>query len=149
MLEAGPNYTYETLRRLRDQLASDARLFCLMGADAFLGLRQWHRDAELPFMAPFVVASRRGQPLDRLQPALPEGLSLQPLEHSKKGGVELRAFTVSDAGGRHAPFYLLPCVDVEISATEIRSRLVSGAEAAARLLPDSVAEYIRAHKLYG
>jgi len=28
------------------------------GADSFLGLRQWHRAAEIPFVAPLIVASR-------------------------------------------------------------------------------------------
>ena len=33
-----------------------------MGADAFFGLRRWHRAAEIPFVAPLIVASRPGQP---------------------------------------------------------------------------------------
>ena len=58
-----PNYTIDTLERLRTTLAPDSALFCLMGADSFFGLPRWHRAAELPFVAPLIVASRPGQPL--------------------------------------------------------------------------------------
>ena len=146
--DARPNYTFDTLRRLRAELAPGAALFCLMGADAFFGLRQWYRAVDLPFAAPFIVASRPGQPLDQLPAALPEGLHLHPLERRRSGGIEVRTFTVSDTGGRHAPFYLLPGLDMEISATDIRAQLVAGPEAAAKLLPDPVAAYIQAHHLY-
>ena len=146
--EGGPNYTFDTLRALRAELAPGSRLFCLMGADAFFGLSQWHRAADLPFLAPFIVASRPGQPLDRLQSALPPGLCFHPLERGKRGGLELRTFTISDAGGRHAPFYLLPSLAVEISATEIRTQLACGQTGAAGIVPNPVAEYIQAHRLY-
>jgi nicotinate (nicotinamide) nucleotide adenylyltransferase len=76
---ATPNYTLDTLLRLRSELPSDGRLFCLMGADSFFGLHLWHRAAEIPFVAPLIVASRPaasrpGQPLDDLRAALPQGL---------------------------------------------------------------------------
>ena len=57
----------DTLEGLRAALAPECALFCLMGADAFFGLRRWHRAAEIPFMAPLIVASRPGQPLDRIE----------------------------------------------------------------------------------
>src|SRR5580658_4789331 len=43
-----PNYTLETLEKLRSAMPGCA-LYSLMGADSFLGLRQWHRAAEIPF----------------------------------------------------------------------------------------------------
>lgn len=143
-----PNYTFDTLRSLRAGLAPGSTLFCLMGADSFFGLRQWYRAADLPFTAPFIVASRPDHPLNRLQSALPDGLSLHPLEHQKIGEIEVRTFTVSGTGGRHAPFYLLPGLDVAISATEIRERLASGSQSAATFVSSAVAEYVQAHGLY-
>ena len=56
-----PNYTIVTLLELRAELAPDSTLFCLMGADSFLGLSAWHRAAEIPFVAPLIVASRPGE----------------------------------------------------------------------------------------
>jgi nicotinate-nucleotide adenylyltransferase len=70
-----PNYTLETLLALRAELPPESALFCLMGADSFAGFRRWHRAAEIPFVAPLIIASRPGQPLD-LKAALPEGLEI-------------------------------------------------------------------------
>lgn len=138
-----PNFTLETLARLRAELAPGAALFCLMGADSFWGLRHWHRAAEIPFVAPLIVASRPGQPVDELQPALPAGLTMEPVREETRAGVLLRTFLVADGAGRRAPFYLLPGLDVEISASAIRTRAAS-----AHLIPEAVAEYIRTHGLY-
>ncbi len=56
-----PNYTLATLEGLRAGLAPECALFCLMGADTFFGLHRWRRAAEIPFVAPLIVASRPGQ----------------------------------------------------------------------------------------
>jgi nicotinic acid mononucleotide adenylyltransferase len=60
-------------------------------------------------------------------------------------GVDIRAFTVRDSAGRSAPFYLLPGLDVEISASAIRTRAQTGSPA---LVPPAVGEYIRSKGLY-
>ena len=148
-----PNFTLETLEKLRAELPASAQLFCLMGADSFFGLRHWHRAAEIPFAAPLIVASRPGQPLDRVQTALPAGLALEPREPSEQteSGIELRSFSVTDGSGRRAPFYLLPGLDIEISASAIRAQVRGDAEGASarKLLPEAVAGYIRSHNPYG
>ena len=148
-----PNYTIDTLIALRAELPPECALFCLMGADSFLGLSGWHRAAEIPFVAPLIVASRPGEgssgQLAGLSAALPAGLTMEaaPALDSVVEGIEVRGFTVMNPAGDNAPFYLLPGLDVEISASEIRSQL-RGAEGAGGLLPESVAEYVRAHGLY-
>jgi len=152
-----PNYTIDTLEGLRATLKPDCMLYCLMGADSFFGLRRWHRAAEIPFVAPMIVASRPRQPLDGLKAALPQGLTLEPTPDGAKteSGVELRAFFLVNAAGDRTPFYVLPGLDVEISASEIRRgiraqiRDASGNQAAGRaLLPAAVLEYIAEHELY-
>ena len=158
-----PNYTFDTLERLREEMPGEGTLFCLMGADSFLGLRQWHRGAEIPFIAPLIVASRPGQQLLDLAAVLPAGLSIEPEAappaDSRPGQPsavqprpdDLRCLALRNAAGDTAPFYLLPGLHVDISASEIRAqaraalgRLTAGHE----LLPDAVAEYIAAHSLY-
>lgn len=141
-----PNYTLETLKRLRAERAPGAELFCLMGADSFWGLRHWYRAAEIPFAAALIVASRPGQQIADLQPGLPAGLILESEHAAMHAGVLLCSFNVTDATGRRAPFYLLPELDVEISASAIR-RQVAGSSAG-NLMPEPVAEYIRTHGLY-
>ena len=66
-----PNYTLETLRRLRARLSAEGCLFCLMGADSFAGLRRWRGAAEIPFTACLIIASRPGQQIDDLTCCLP------------------------------------------------------------------------------
>jgi nicotinate-nucleotide adenylyltransferase len=146
-----PNYTFDTLLALRAQLPPDGALFCLMGADAFAGLRRWHRAAEIPFLAPLIVASRPGEQLDDLKPLLPEGLSIEihpsPNEQPSRPQIDLRRFTLRDSSGRQSPFYLLPGLDIDISASQIRGRFRAQTPQPAQL-PASVSEYIRAHRLY-
>jgi len=147
-----PNYTIDTLEGMRAAMRPDSVLYCLMGADAFFGLRRWHRAREIPFVARLIVASRPGQQLDGLKDAVPEGLVLEraPGGDRSESGVEVRAFSLVSAGGKRAPFYVLPGLDVEISATEIRTQMREGNESltASTVLAPRIAEYIRAHGLY-
>ena len=152
-----PNFTLETLKGLCAQLGSGSELFCLMGADSFLGLKRWHRAGEIPFAASLIVASRPGDSLDGLQAALPKGLTLEPAPEAEESisGVEVRSFLLLNSASERSKFYVMPDLDVEISASEIRRRLRYGREGAPkmpaaepRLLPDAVAEYIGAHGLY-
>jgi nicotinate-nucleotide adenylyltransferase len=157
-----PNFSVDTLERVRAELGvglgGGCRLFFLMGADAFFGLRQWHRAAEVPLAAELVVASRPGQPLDDLAAALPQGLTLEPWPEGDavRGGVAVRGFRVKNARGEGAALYLLPGLDEDASASEIRDQIKirerSGAGKNAsplrEWLPDAVAEYVRAHGLY-
>ncbi len=157
--DALPNYTIDTLNALRAEFKADCTLYCLMGADSFFGLRQWHRAADIFFTADLIVASRPGQSLAGLQAALPPRLALEPapagdrVESGPSGsGIELRAFTLVNPARKRAPFYLLPELDVEISGTEIRTQIrsSSGGQIATRsLLPTAVRDYITQHGLYG
>jgi len=152
-----PNYTMETLVKLRDELGAGSALFCLMGADSYFTLRQWHRAAEVPFAAPLIVASRPGESanslLGSLQNALPEGLKLDSARAAEAlaRGVEVRAFELTNEKGERTPFYVLPDLDVEISATAIRSEIHAGRDSQKEvqaLVPAAVANYVRAHGLY-
>lgn len=148
-----PNYTIDTLIRLRAELLDGGALFCLMGADSFLSLRRWHRGADLPFVAPLIVASRPGQPIDELTQVLPAGLTFEDdLESSTThDAIELRTATLRNSAGAATPFYLLPGLHIDISATQIRQQVRAAAgrlSVGHDLLPDAVADYIAAHQLY-
>lgn len=144
-----PNYTAESLETLRRELPGPTELYCLMGADSFFGLPRWHRGAELPFLGHLIVASRPGQPRERLQAALPAGLTMELVQSELKNGIELARFLLRDVQGRSAPLFLLPGLDVEISATAVREEVRhAGYPAAGHLLPPAVADYIRTHGLY-
>jgi nicotinate-nucleotide adenylyltransferase len=152
-----PNYTLETLLALRDLLPHENTLFCLMGADSFAGFGGWHRAAEIPFVAPLIVASRPGQLLRNLDSALPQGLTLEavPEPDIVESEIALRRYILRNPDGRQAPFYLLPGLHIDISASDIREQIrLSGPSPAAAqtprpdLLPPPVLDYIRAHRLY-
>ena len=147
-----PNYTLKTLQRLRAEVGPDASLFCLMGADSFVSLRRWHGAAEIPFAATLIVASRPGLALDDLAGILGNGRTIHPTDSPyacPAAGIDLRSFVVRDDFGRSAPFYLLPGLDVEISASAIRTQAQSAfARQEAALVPLAVNEYIHAKGLY-
>jgi nicotinate-nucleotide adenylyltransferase len=148
-----PNYTLETLLALRAELPPQSALFCLMGADSFAALSHWHRAAEIPFAAPLIVASRPGQRLDELFASLPDGLAVcpQPPPDRQKTEIELRCYQLRNSAGVTVPFYLLPCLQIEISASQIREELSAPYEGQPQervLLPRAVSDYICAHGLY-
>jgi nicotinate-nucleotide adenylyltransferase len=88
--------------------------------------------------------------MEDIAAVLPIGLSIHT-ESTAPGEVEMRTFTLSNEAGATTPFYLLPGLEVEISASDIR-RQVSAASgrlcAGPDLLPDAVCDYIAAHGLY-
>lgn len=148
-----PNYTLDTLRRLRAELPARAELFCLMGADSFLTLHHWHEPAQIPFAAALIVASRPGQHIEDLESALPSGITMVDRAEPSRAqisGVELVTFTLRNPAGRTAPFHLLPGLDVAISASEIRQRIRGEAHAGAQreLICPAVECYIRERGLY-
>jgi nicotinate-nucleotide adenylyltransferase len=159
-----PNFTLETLVNLRRTVPAEGVLFCLMGADVFLGLREWHRAAEIPFVAPLVVASRPGQHLEGMRSALPEGLTIQPLPVKAKAEFQLEAgqgraklvpYLLRNTEGASAPLFVLSGLEVEISASQVRE-VIHGQLAGSPgspppdrgLLPRAVLDYIHDHGLY-
>jgi nicotinate-nucleotide adenylyltransferase len=147
-----PNYIIDTLLRLRQKFAS-ATLFTLMGADSLVGLRRWHRGAEIPFVVPLIVASRPGQRLEDLAAILPDGLTIAEDAPTAEDATEvpLRTFTLRNTAGAATPFYLLPDLEIEISASDIRGQVSAALDrlcAGHEPLPDAVCEYIAGHGLY-
>ena len=144
-----PNYTLETLLSLRAGLTPGSTLFCLMGADSFTGLRRWHCAAEIPFVAPLIVASRPGEELNDLKSWLPDGLSIEPALNPAEttSEIELRPYLIRNPAGESSPFYLLPGLEIEISASEIRDQ-IKIRDQIRSLLPTPVSDYIRTHGLY-
>ena len=157
----GANYTIDTLEGLKRELTWESTLYCLIGADSFGQLRLWHRAAEVPFAAHLIVASRPGLPLDDLRAKLPQGLDLEaesqlPETDGEKPKIAVCCYSITNGAGRRAPIYVLPGLDVEISASQIREWIRAGAGSLGEggktrggaVVPEAVAEYIRARGLY-
>lgn len=151
--DGAQNYTFDTLLSLRRVLPANTALFCLMGADSFLALHHWRRGADIPFVASLIVASRPGEHLEDLTAVLPTGLSIEAArtETSSSDGVEMRTFTLRNGEGVATPLYILPGLEIEISASKIRQQAHdshSSPCAGRDPLPEAVCEYIVAHQLY-
>ena len=74
LARVAPNYTIDTVRRLKGSLRKADRLFLLIGVDAFRDIAKWHEARALLGECEFVVASRPGYSLRDVAEALPEEL---------------------------------------------------------------------------
>jgi nicotinate-nucleotide adenylyltransferase len=154
-LNSHPNYTTDTLARLRPTLPPQAELFFLAGADSFLTLPDWHDPAALlqpsgagGLLTGWILAARPGFALASLAGALPSGYTLSPSVETPgpvlTQRVRRREGTLESAAG--LPLYLLPDLDDPSTATRIRGAFAQDAEAP-HLLP-GITQYIRDHGLY-
>jgi nicotinate-nucleotide adenylyltransferase len=139
-----PNYTIDTLARMKDSLSPTDRLFCLVGADSFLILRHWYKAAELLFVCDFIVAGRPGFDLQQTAESLPAGVHVAGEPRPADG---LTTLEIVDNSEHRSTLHILPDLQEDVSATEIREALAEGATED-RVLAAPVASYIRAHKLY-
>jgi len=128
---AGQSYTADTLQSLRDDLGSQAPLAFILGMDAFLAFRSWHRWENIMALAHLVVMHRPGYEPDSSD-WYGEFRSMQAadLQQTPHGKVTFQAVT-----------------QLDISATAIRETCKQG-RSARYLLPDSVRDYIKVQGLY-
>ena len=117
----GPSYTVDTLRLLRERTPEDT-LTLILGADQAQRLPSWRDPAGVLSFATVAVAARG----DLQQEAVMRQLDGLP-------------------GGERVVFFEMPRVDV--SSTLIRERAACG-RPIRYLVPDGVAEYVDAHRLY-
>jgi nicotinate-nucleotide adenylyltransferase len=140
---AGPNYSIDTVRRLRAGLKSADRVFFLIGIDAFLGIQTWHEPLALFAECAFIVASRPGHSLADVANALPETLrpksaATEPFKkHPAQGDLLLPGVTV----------HLLDSLQYAISATAIREAAKAG-RPLGKLVDPALADYIKKQNLY-
>ena len=120
---AGPSYTVDTMIELQAQPGDGRELFFILGWDSLEQLPQWQQVDRLIQLCHLVAVPRPGYSapdLPALEAAVP-GLSKRLL--------------------------LLDRPEIDISASEIRSR-VAGGLSIDHMVPPSVEKYIRANNLY-
>jgi nicotinate-nucleotide adenylyltransferase len=140
---ARPNYTIDTVKRLKQSFKKVDRLFLLIGIDAFEDIAKWHQVESLFRECEFVVASRPGFSLADVANALPE--SLRPRQEVTRpfhkqaatGDLVLKGVTV----------HLLDEVYQPISSTTIREAAAAG-KPLTRFVDPHVADYIKKVGLY-
>jgi nicotinate-nucleotide adenylyltransferase len=133
----GPSYTYDTLVELREGLQS-TQIFFILGTDAFAEIATWSRYPAVLDRAHFVVVSRPGITLDSLRERVPSAFESHP---------PCAPSRLRDLGSEETRVILVESNTPDISSTDIRRRVRAG-QPLSGLVPDTVAEYIRAHRLY-
>jgi nicotinate-nucleotide adenylyltransferase len=140
---ASPNYSIDTVRRLKASLKKSDRLFFLIGVDAFRDIAKWHEARALLAECEFVVASRPGYSLRDVAEALPEEL--------RPAAAVTKPFHKQPASGDlvlpGVTLHLLEGVHQNVSATAIREAAAQG-KPLARWLGARVAEYVKKVGLY-
>jgi len=140
---AKPNYTIDTVRRLKQSFKASDKLFLLIGMDAFADIAKWHQADALFRECEFVVAGRPGYSLADVANALPESLRPRPEvtrpfhKQPARGDLVLPGATIHLLGDLHQP----------ASATAVRQAAAAG-KPLGRLLDPDVAEYIKKMGLY-
>jgi nicotinate-nucleotide adenylyltransferase len=138
-----PNYTIDTIRRLKQSLRNSDRLFLLIGMDAFAEVAKWHQAEALFRECEFIVGGRPGYSLADVANALPASLRpraevTKPFhKHAASGDLVLPGATI----------HLLEDLRQPASATAIR-HAAAGGKSLGRFLDPAVAAYIRKIGLY-
>jgi len=120
---AGPSYTVDTIAELQAQLGAEDKPFFILGWDNLAELPQWKEPSQLIKMCRLVAVPRPGSPrpdLKALEASIP-GLSQRVI--------------------------LMEKPEVDISASEIRSRVAQGLSIR-HLVPEPVERYIKQNGLY-
>jgi nicotinate-nucleotide adenylyltransferase len=140
---AKPNYTIDTVTRLKQSFKKADRLFLLIGIDAFADIAKWHQPEALFRECEFVVASRPGYSLADVANALPETLrpraeATRPFQkQAATGDLVLSGVTI----------HLLDEVYQPVSSTAIRQAAANN-KSLARFVDPAVADYIKKTELY-
>lgn len=139
-----PNYSVETIRRLRKTLRKSDKLYFLIGMDAFRDIATWYEPEALLAECEFIVASRPGFSLGDIGDALPKALRpseavLRALRKQRSNG------TVALPG---AMIHVLPDVHERVSSTQIRAAASRSVQQLSKYVPRTVAEYIKKERLY-
>ncbi|UCF78631.1 MAG: nicotinate-nucleotide adenylyltransferase [Candidatus Eiseniibacteriota bacterium] len=111
------SFTVETVHHFKRTLGQQVELFLILGADSILEISTWKEPEKLLSQCRPVVAGRPGYDLGKLEPELRKRVRI------------------------------LEGVLVDVSSTDIRSRVASG-RSIRYLVPASVASFISERKLY-
>ena len=119
----GATYTVQTLEELKKAGTGQNELFFIIGMDNLAGFKYWHKPDEIIKKCILVVAPRPDK----------TDVSLEELE--------------KDVPGSSQRLIILEEPFVDISSSVIRWKAAQG-EDISSLVPETVAEYIKSHKLY-
>jgi nicotinate-nucleotide adenylyltransferase len=135
----GTSYSVRTLRRTR-RLHPRARVFFIVGTDAFLEIETWKEWRTVLDESLVIVMTRPGVSLAKARRA--PGAAYADRIRTVGRADRIREDLFSDFR-----IFLFPIEALDISATEIRARVRDGRPIGG-LVPAGVGRYIREHRLY-
>jgi nicotinate-nucleotide adenylyltransferase len=132
-----PSYTVDTLLRLKSMLR-DVRIFFVMGADSWSQIRTWREWESVLTLTDQIVVTRPGFPL-----------GVEHVTSEIRGRiVDLRGIETSTVDDGQQHLFFTDVVDVDTSATAIRSMIRENNAAWRREVPKEVANYIEKYQIY-
>jgi nicotinate-nucleotide adenylyltransferase len=138
----GRQYTVDTLVHFRSSCGELVDLFFVMGADSWSEITTWREWQRLVTLANLVVVTRPGHEI------VVEGFAGEATQIIDLRGASNPATVEMEQPGRPKTF-ITDAVLIDVSATAVRSAACEGAgEKLERLVPPSVADYIRKYGLY-
>ena len=136
----GPSYSIRTIETMRRRFPR-ARLFFIVGADAFLEIKTWREWERVLRNCAFIVMTRPGSRLDAAVRVLGPTWK-DALRRVVPGG------RLSEGKFDPPSVFFLPIAALPVSSTSIRAR-ARGGRSLAGLVPRAVADHIRTKGLYG
>jgi nicotinate-nucleotide adenylyltransferase len=135
-----PSYTVNTVKAFKKAWSPRTGIFFLVGFDSFMTMPHWHMYRELLSLASFVVFGRVG--VEATFASLHE-----MLKREVDPKIKWRRKSETFAAPHIRPIHIRPGCRLDISSTDLRQRLESGASVR-YLVPEPVRIYIEKHGLY-
>lgn len=145
LMRQGPSFTIDTVYHFKSLYQDNARLFFIIGSDAFLELTTWKSHIELLRLIPFVVMMR---PVSGCN-STASGLNIFREFVLQKISPE---YAWSDTKNCYdhpslSPIYICDVTPLDISSTRIR-QLIHNHRSVRYLIPEKVEKFIQAKGLY-
>jgi len=142
--KGAPNYTIDTVRRVKRTLKKSDKLYFLIGMDAFKDIATWYQPEALLAECEFIVVSRPGFSIADVGNSLPE--KLRPAEETLRAAHNQQLSDTIALPG--VTIHVLPDIHNRASSTQIRAAVSRSVRQLSRFVPRTVAEYIKKEGLY-
>lgn len=141
----GPSYTIDTIRHFKLTLAKGARIYLIMGLDAFLEIHTWKSHQDLLEEIAFIVLARPDEEYPDTRQTL--GILEAYIKSTLSADNQFDAQHASYSLEGKQPIYVCDIEALDISSTKIRQN-VKRKQSIEDFVTPEVADYIRLKGLY-
>jgi nicotinate-nucleotide adenylyltransferase len=131
-------YSIETLSKLKSELGETHEIFFVIGADSWQEITTWREWENLLKLVNFIVVTRPNYEItfSHVTPEIQSRI------------VDLRNNAEQVSAENESRMYITDCVQIDISATKIRSSVAEKSNDWQQYVPNEVAKYIEKYELY-